>query len=244
VPAIEAVNVSKTYNRVDDVLDDVNLAANPGEIVVLMGRSGSGKTTLLNLLAGLEQPTDGQVLLEGTDLASMNETARRETRLERIGVVFQRFHLMPELTVRENVALPMQLANRESPDDRAVDLLEFFGLGHRVDAFPATLSGGETQRAAIARALGNQPAVVLADEPTASLDADNARNALDALEQVAEDIGTSVVIASHDPMCKQVADRLLHLSDGELVPEKEAETVEFTSRGGGPQPAAGSDANE
>jgi lipoprotein-releasing system ATP-binding protein len=126
----------------------------------------------------------------------------------------------------------MKLADRETPHERARELLGFFGLDHRVDAFPATLSGGETQRAAIARALGNEPEVILADEPTANLDEANARNALDALEQVAEELGTAVVVASHDPMCEQVADRLLKLKDGRFVGGDEEQTVAFDVQAG------------
>lgn len=221
VAAIQARNVTKTYDRVTQVLQGIDLVVEPGEIVVMIGRSGSGKTTLLNILAGLEQPTSGEVLVDGLELSSLNEEARRELRLREIGVVFQRFHLMPELTVEENVSLPMRLADREAPEQRAQELLSFFGLDHRVQAFPSTLSGGETQRAAIARALGNEPEVILADEPTANLDEANARNALDALEQVADELGTAVVIASHDPMCEQVADRLLRLKDGRFVGQDE-----------------------
>jgi len=232
VAAIQAQGVTKTYDRVTKVLKGIDLTAQPGEIVVMIGRSGSGKTTLLNILAGLEKPSEGKVLVDGLDLSGLNEEARRELRLREIGIVFQRFHLMPELTVEENVALPMKLADRETPDERARELLGFFGLDHRVDAFPATLSGGETQRAAIARALGNEPEVILADEPTANLDEANARNALDALEQVAEELGTAVVVASHDPMCEQVADRLLKLKDGRFVGGDEEQTVAFDVQAG------------
>lgn len=230
--AIQAQGVTKTYDRVTKVLKGIDLAAQPGEIVVMIGRSGSGKTTLLNILAGLEKPSEGKVLVDGLDLSGLNEEARRELRLREVGIVFQRFHLMPELTVEENVALPMKLADRETPHERARELLGFFGLDHRVDAFPATLSGGETQRAAIARALGNEPEVILADEPTANLDEANARNALEALEQVAEELGTAVVVASHDPMCEQVADRLLKLKDGRFVGGDEEQTVAFDVQAG------------
>jgi putative ABC transport system ATP-binding protein len=217
VPPLQALDVMKTYDRVTNVLEGIDLTVNAGEIVVMIGRSGSGKTTLLNLLAGLEKPTSGRVVVDDLELSSLDEEARRELRLRHVGVVFQRFHLMPELTVEENVSLPMRLADHETPQDRARELLSFFGLDHRIGAFPATLSGGETQRAAIARALGNEPEVILADEPTANLDEANARNALTALRQVAEELGTAVVIASHDPMCEQVADRLLRLKDGRFV---------------------------
>jgi putative ABC transport system ATP-binding protein len=228
VAAIRAVDVEKSYDRVHSVLQGIGLAAEPGEIVAVIGRSGSGKTTLLNVLAGIERPTSGRVVVQGTDLSSMSEEQRRKVRLHQIGVVFQRFHLIPELSVAENVALPMELAEREDAEERARELLGFFGLGHRTKAFPSTLSGGETQRAAIARALGNEPGVILADEPTANLDEDNARNALSALEQVADELDTAVVMASHDPMCEDGADRVLRLKDGCFVQA----TVEKPGSGG------------
>lgn len=219
VPALRAENLSKTYDRVRWVLEDIDLAVQSGELVVLMGRSGSGKTTLLNLLAGLEEPTQGHVYVGGRDLADLTAEDRTRVRREDVGVVFQRFHLLPELTVRENVALPMRLAGRDRAAERAVQLLEFFGLGGHTDAFPSTLSGGETQRAALARALGNEPEVLLADEPTASLDEDNARNALNALRRVVDDLGTAVLAATHDPMTQAEGDRVLHLVDGRLEGE-------------------------
>lgn len=225
VPALEAEHVSKTYDRVRWVLEDVSLTVEPGELVVLMGRSGSGKTTLLNMMAGLETPTEGSIRVDGTDLSTLEETERTRIRREEIGIVFQRFHLLPELTVQENVALPMRLADRADADERAAELLEFFGLGSHLDAFPATLSGGETQRAALARALGNEPAIVLADEPTASLDEDNALNALDALRRVVEELNTAVLAATHDPITEDAGDRVVDLVDGRIVQDGDAREV-------------------
>lgn len=217
VPALEADGVWKTYDRVRYVLEDVSFGVEPGEVLVLMGRSGSGKTTLLNLLAGLDQPSRGQLLVAGTDLTQLDQEALTTFRLEHLGVVFQRFHLIPELTVLENVRLPMELAERDGATDRAHKLLRFFGIDDLSDAFPSTLSGGETQRAAIARALGNQPAAVLADEPTANLDDANAKNALRALRKVAQELDTAVIIATHDPLARAAGDRVLHLVDGKLT---------------------------
>lgn len=217
VPALEARGISKTYDKVRYVLDDVDVAVDPGEVTVLMGRSGSGKTTLLNILAGLETPTDGQVLVDGVDMATLDEDERTRLRRNEVGVVFQRFHLIPELTVVENVELPMKLAGRDDVRKRARSLLSFFGLDDHEDAYPATLSGGETQRAAIARALGNEPAVVLADEPTANLDEDNATNALGALRRVAKRLDTAVLIATHDPLGEKAGDRVLNLVDGRIA---------------------------
>lgn len=216
MPAVQARDVSKTFDRVRWVLEDVDLDVEPGELVVLMGRSGSGKTTLLNLMAGLETPTKGQILVDDTDLSTLDEEERTRLRRDKIGVVFQRFHLLPELTVQENVALPMRLAHRDDADERSRELLSFFGLQDHVDAFPSTLSGGETQRAALARALGNEPAIVLADEPTASLDEANAKNALGALRRVVEELDTAILAATHDPMTEEAGDRVVHLADGRI----------------------------
>jgi putative ABC transport system ATP-binding protein len=214
--AIEARSVSKTYDRVRWILEDVDLTVDSGEVVVLMGRSGSGKTTLLNLLAGLETPTSGEVLVDGERMSDRDEGERTRLRREQVGVIFQRFHLIPEMTVQENVRLPMRLAGRSDADERALDLLRFLGMHGRADAYPSTLSGGETQRAAIARALGNEPAVVLADEPTANLDEANAENAVDELRRAATSTGTAVLIATHDPLAEAAGDRVLDLSDGRI----------------------------
>lgn len=216
VPALEARGVSKTYDRVRYVLQGIHLTVDPGDVTVLMGRSGSGKTTLLNILAGLETPTEGTVHVDGQDMARLDEDQRTRLRRDAIGVVFQRFHLIPELTLLENVRLPMQLAKRDNATQRAQKLLTFFGLDTHADAYPSTLSGGETQRAAIARALGNEPAVILADEPTANLDEANAKNALNALRRVAEETNTAVLIATHDPLAEDAGDKTLNLVDGRL----------------------------
>ncbi len=217
VAAVQADGISKTFDQVRWVLDDVSLIVDPGEVVVLMGRSGSGKTTLLNILAGIEEPTRGRVLIGGIHMSELDPEQRTQARLEELGIVFQRFHLIPELTLRENIELPMKLAGRADVHDRAGMLIETFGLGHLEEAFPATLSGGETQRAAIARGMANQPRALLADEPTANLDEGNARNALDALRQVADELGTGVLVATHDPITDEIGDRTMYLVDGRIV---------------------------
>lgn len=219
VSVVELRGVTKTYDRVRDVLRDVTMVVDPGEVVVLMGRSGSGKTTLLNLVAGLDTPSRGSLHVGGTDLAGLDEEERTFLRLTRVGIVFQRFHLIPELTVLENVRLPMHLAKHPGSRQRAHELLAFFGLADQAEDYPATLSGGETQRAAIARALGNEPTVILADEPTANLDDTNARTALDALRRVAEETDTAVLIATHDGLARTIAHRVVHIVDGALTAE-------------------------
>lgn len=241
VAAVELQGVWKAYDRVRHVLQDASLLVDSGTLVVLMGRSGSGKTTLLNLVAGLDRPSRGRVLLEGTDVNALDEHARTDLRLRRIGIVFQKFHLIPELTVDENVRLPMTLARRSDAAQRTGRLLAFFGLASQQDAFPATLSGGEAQRAALARALANEPAVVLADEPTANLDDENAENALAALRRVAQELGTAVLVASHDPQVREIGDRVLELRGGRLVEASGALSrprAPGAARGPGPSPGS------
>lgn len=213
---VELRNVTKTFDETRYVLQDVSMRLEQGSVVVLMGRSGSGKTTLLNLIAGLERPTSGSVFVDGTDVNALDEEGRTDLRLRRIGIVFQRFHLIPELTLRENVRLPLQLARAPDAGPRTQRLLEFFDLQGRGDDFPSTLSGGELQRAAIARGLANGPAVLLADEPTANLDDANAQVALEALQRVAQELGTAVLIASHDAQARSIGHHVLELRQGRV----------------------------
>lgn len=217
MPAVEAERVWKTFDKVRYVLEDVSLSVEPGEFVVLMGPSGSGKSTLVNLLAGLDHPTRGRLLVGGIDLAGLSEDARTEARLHKIGLVFQRFHLIPELTLEENVRLPMRFAKRKNANRRAQELLKFFGLDGQARAFPSTLSGGETQRGAIARALANEPTIVLADEPTANLDDENAANALAELRRVADDLQTAIIVATHDALATRYGDRVVYLEAGRIA---------------------------
>jgi putative ABC transport system ATP-binding protein len=185
-----------------------------GEVVGVAGPSGSGKSTLLHLLAGLDTPTAGTITIQNTDIAAL--TGREQTRFRRdnIGMVFQRFHLLPALTARENVALPLVQAGRAKRQrrDRAMELLSAVGLADRTDHRPGSLSGGEQQRVAIARALAADPAVVIADEPTGELDRDTGEQVLDLLTQISED--RAVIIASHDTYTLDRTDRVIQLLDG------------------------------
>lgn len=195
-------------------LDSVSLSIGVGEVVGVSGPSGSGKSTLLHLLAGLDTPTAGTITIQGTDISGL--TGRQQTRFRRdnIGMVFQRFHLLPALTARENVALPLVQAgvSRGHRRERADELLAAVGLADRTAHRPGALSGGEQQRVAIARALAADPAVVIADEPTGELDRDTGDQVLDLLTQVSED--RAVVIASHDTYTLDRADRRIQLLDG------------------------------
>lgn len=198
-------------------LDGVSVAVARGEVVGIAGPSGSGKSTLLHLLAALETPTSGTVRLGGVDVSELGERGRARLRLDHVGVVFQRFHLLPALSARANVALPLveQGVGKGTRRERASARLETVGLDDRTSHKPGQLSGGEQQRVAIARALVTEPDVVVADEPTGELDAATSEQVLSALAAVAED--RAVVVASHDEQALGTCDRMLRLRDGRLV---------------------------
>jgi putative ABC transport system ATP-binding protein len=221
-PAVELRQLSKTYREGEAervVLRDVSLAIAGGEIVVLVGRSGSGKSTLLNLIAGIDRPTAGSVVVNGTDLTALDEQARTRFRRRHIGFVFQFFNLIPLLTVEENLLLPLDLNGRADAKGvaRARVLLERVGLADRGDSFPERLSGGEQQRVAIARALIHEPDIILADEPTGNLDADTAAGVLDLLDALAREAGRTVLMATHSREVIGVADRIFTIERGALV---------------------------
>jgi putative ABC transport system ATP-binding protein len=191
----------------------------PGEIVSIIGPSGSGKSTLLGIMGGLDNATAGKVSLDGVDITRMSEDRLTEIRNEKIGFIFQFFNLIPTLTALENVALPIQFAQRRrfSPNQRARELLKDLGLADRTHHRPSQLSGGQQQRVAIARALANEPPLLLADEPTGNLDRESGELVLQTLQELREKRGTTVVIVTHDPELAARADRILTLVDGEIV---------------------------
>jgi putative ABC transport system ATP-binding protein len=186
---------------------------------VLVGRSGSGKSTLLNVIAGIDRPTTGTVVVDGTDLTALDEQARTRFRRAHIGFVFQFFNLIPLLTVEENLMLPLDLNQRADAKglQRARELLERVGLGGRGDSYPERLSGGEQQRVAIARALIHDPALILADEPTGNLDTETATDVLDVLDTLVREAGRTVVMVTHSREVVGVADRIFALERGALV---------------------------
>ena len=221
-PAVELRQISKSYREGEAervVLRDVSLTIAPGEIVVLLGRSGSGKSTLLNVIAGIDRPTAGAVMVDGTDLTGLDEQARTRFRRRHIGFVFQFFNLIPLLTVEENLLLPLDLNNRADAKGvaRARELLERVGLGGRGESYPERLSGGEQQRVAIARALIHDPALILADEPTGNLDAETAASVLDLLDTLVREAGRTVVMVTHGREVVGVADRIFAIHRGSLV---------------------------
>ena len=203
------------------VFDQLNFRVEPGETVALLGASGSGKTTLLNLVSGIDSPDAGQVLLDGVDVHALAEPARTLLRRRRIGFVFQFFNLIQTLTVGENIALPLELLGEDkaSATQRADELLVAVGLDGLVERFPETLSGGEQQRAAIARALVHRPALLLADEPTGNLDEDTAAHIIELLTRLARQQGTTMLLVTHSQSVARSADRVLRLSHGKVTDE-------------------------
>ncbi len=214
-PSLELRDARKVYDgdggRVV-ALDSIAFAAFPGEFVAVVGPSGSGKSTLLNVLGLLDDPSGGDRYLEGTEVTTLDEAERTAARKESIGFVFQDFHLLPTLTAMENVALPTTFDPGDA-SSRATDLLSRFGLGDRTSHTPNELSGGQKQRVAIARALINEPAVLLADEPTGNLDTDTGTEILAEFERIRKD-GVAVIAVTHDPLVEEYADRVVELTDG------------------------------
>lgn len=202
------------------ILNDVSLEFGCGEFVVLLGKSGSGKSTLLNLIGGIDDPSSGEVLVDGKNITRMSDTERTLFRRRHIGFIFQAFNLIPTLTVLENVMLPLELGSKlsgQQTSQRAQALLDQVSLTHRMNAFPDRLSGGEQQRVAIARALINDPLVVLADEPTGNLDTDTGKTVLDLLDTLTRKSGKNLVMVTHSEEVVGVADRVYRLKDGKMV---------------------------
>ena len=198
------------------ILKGISLSVAAGEAVGLVGPSGSGKSTLLMTMAGLERPDAGRVVVDGTDLAGLDEDALARFRGRRIGIVFQSFHLVPTMTALENVALPLELADLPDAHDRAERELAAVGLGHRLHHYPAQLSGGEQQRVAIARAVAPDPAILVADEPTGNLDETTGGQIVDLLFALKRDRGATLVLVTHDPGLARLCDRTVRLRSGRI----------------------------
>jgi putative ABC transport system ATP-binding protein len=209
-----------------DILKGISLTVEKGETVGLIGPSGSGKSSLLMLMGGLERATGGKVLALGQDLTAMDEDALARFRRGNMGVVFQSFHLIPTMTALENVALPMELAGVADAFARAQGELESVGLGHRVDHYPAQMSGGEQQRVALARAAAPRPAILLADEPTGNLDGVNGQAIMDMLFGLRDRHGATLVLVTHAPELAARCDRVIRLADGLLAPDALAKAAE------------------
>ena len=221
-PVIELRGVGKTYYNADvatPVLFDMGFQVGRGEFVAIVGGSGSGKTTLLNLMGLLDRPTAGEILVDGRDAGSLDELGRASVRRDRLGFIFQFHYLLPEFTVIENALMPCRMKGRrfqEQQEPRMRALLEKVGLGDKLDSRPAQLSGGQQQRVAVVRSLANDPALVLADEPTGNLDTRSGRVVFDLMRSLSRESGTTFVMVTHDDNFALEADRLIRIRDGRI----------------------------
>ena len=220
-PIIQFIDVCKSYQSGSQpitALEAVNLSLDAGDFATIMGPSGGGKTTLLNLLAGLDLPDRGKIILNGREVSDFSDHELTLLRRKEIGIVFQFFNLMPTLTVMENVELPLLLAHSSRTDEKHIKiLLDYVGLLHRAESFPNELSGGEMQRVAIARALVHRPSILLADEPTGNLDSENGLKILDLMKQASTDFGATVIMVTHNPQVAKIGNRHCEIRDGKLT---------------------------
>ena len=220
-PRIELRKLTKVFHSGSadlSVLNEVDLEISAEESVAILGPSGSGKSTLLALVAGLDRPTSGEILIDGQSIQTLSESELALLRRHKIGFVFQSFQLLPNMTALENVQLPLELLSDSRAQDRASELLDLVGLTDRAHHYPTQLSGGEQQRVALARAFAPSPAILLADEPTGNLDRRTGRTVLDLIASLRQRFGTTLVLVTHDSAAAQLADRRLALADGQLVP--------------------------
>ncbi|MHA2029596.1 MAG: ABC transporter ATP-binding protein [Candidatus Kariarchaeaceae archaeon] len=224
-PLIKTINVFREF-QVGEItvkaLRGVNLEINKGEFVIILGASGSGKTTLLNQIGGIDQPTDGQVIVGGDDVSNYNDKQMTEHRRSQIGWIFQFHNLIPSLTAVENVQLALEMMGvTEDQRERSIEAMVAVGLQDEIDRFPAQLSGGQQQRVAVARALVKKPSIIVADEPTGNLDKKSGKNIVDLMVKLCKDEGITFCVVTHDPALSSVADRLLIMEDGVLYETKE-----------------------
>ena len=222
---LQCQSLSRTYRsggRDLTVLKDITFSLEPGGFLAILGPSGSGKTTLLGLLAGLDRPSGGAVYLDGQELGALDEDQRARIRGEKVGFVFQTFQLIPTLTAQENVQVPLELRGDAGAASRARELLERVGLAGREHHYPAQLSGGEQQRVALARGFSIRPKVLFADEPTGNLDARTGATIIDLMVELNQDLGTTLVLVTHDLDLASRASRTLRLADGSLVGDSAA----------------------
>ena len=220
ISVLKVLNITKQVSSPEGplaIVDDVTFDIARGETVAITGASGAGKSTLLAILAGLDLPTAGHVWLDGQDLTALSEDGRARLRAQRVGFVFQSFHLIPSLTALENVLLPLELAQRDHAPTQAREALERVGLGPRVDHYPRQLSGGEQQRVALARAFVISPAVLFADEPTGNLDAHTGQRIIELMFEMNRTARTTLVLVTHEPVLAGRCGRMLHMDAGRLV---------------------------
>jgi putative ABC transport system ATP-binding protein len=226
---LELKDVSKNYiegNTKHKVLNNFELSISKGEIIILLGKSGSGKSTLLNIISGIDVPDGGSVSIDGTDITKLSEKERTLTRRNKIGFIFQFFNLIPTLTVKENLQLPLELNNDENQEERIRIILSEVGLLERANTYPDKLSGGEQQRISIARALIHNPDIILADEPTGNLDYETGRQIVDLLDRVVKQKGKTMIMVTHSRDVMGLADRIFSLKDGKITEMKKESVIE------------------
>lgn len=217
---LEVKNLCKTYGKGDTMvkaLDNVSFSVEKGEFVAIIGPSGSGKSTLLHILGGVDVPTKGSVVINQTDISNLDETALAIFRRRQIGLIYQFYNLIPILTVQENLTLPLLLDGRKPDEKQISTLVKRLGLENRLDHLPNQLSGGQQQRVSIGRALVNNPALMLADEPTGNLDSENSKEIISLLRQFNKDFNQTVIIITHDEKIANSADRVITIEDGKIT---------------------------
>lgn len=217
---LEVTNLCKTYSKGDTMvkaLDNVSFSVEKGEFVAIIGPSGSGKSTLLHILGGVDVPTKGSVVINQTDISNLDETALAIFRRRQIGLIYQFYNLIPILTVQENLTLPLLLDGRKPDEKQISTLVKRLGLENRLDHLPNQLSGGQQQRVSIGRALVNNPALMLADEPTGNLDSENSKEIISLLRQFNKDFNQTVIIITHDEKIANSADRVITIEDGKIT---------------------------
>jgi putative ABC transport system ATP-binding protein len=218
--AVDADDVTRRFGQGDtavDALRGISLTIPNGQLTAVMGPSGSGKSTLMHILAGLDRPTAGSVVLDGVEITTLDDRRLTELRRERVGFVFQSFNLLPVLDARENIVLPLSIAGKRADAEWLEKLIDTVGLRDRLSHRPSELSGGQQQRVAVARALASKPAVVFADEPTGNLDSKSSGEVLDLLRRAVDEFGQTVIMVTHDATAASYADRLIVLADGRVV---------------------------
>lgn len=214
---LKAKQISKTYsNGIIEVpaLKTCDISIKKGEFVAVVGRSGSGKSTLLHVLAGLDVPDQGKIIIDEKNITTMKEKQRSAFRRRKIGYIYQDYNLFPEFTAYENLTLPLRLDGRQVPEEEVMEMMETLGIAHCAKKFPQEMSGGEQQRVSIGRALLIQPAIIFADEPSGNLDAENARNVAELLAKASQDYKQSIVLVTHDRQMADYAERILQIADG------------------------------
>lgn len=217
---LEAKNISKTYKSGEievKALKPSTLTFGKGEFVAVVGKSGSGKSTLLKLLGSLEEPDQGEILLDGSSILHLKDKELSAIRRRKIGFIYQDYSLLPEFSAYENIILPIRLDGRKADEAKVEDIMKLLGILHCKDKFPGEMSGGEQQRVAIARAIAINPAIILADEPTGNLDSENSNEVVTLMSKAAKVYNQTIVMVTHDVQTADYADRIIHIQDGEIV---------------------------